>query len=277
MNILTIPVSVFTRKLILSKFGSEPIKLKASDALTGELTCVKPGDESKVEKTLATLTDTINFELTPIVARHVNKKKWRVGLHLDDYYREKLNEYVCAKTEEGINATVAIARWCADRDIEIDVDISFDALYKDWQRYCQEQNQKKQQKNTAFFPRHNRTSVRTIGEKMTRILRHSTLFNDAALDAIIEAYMSQNAPYFKTLRGQPRKKLERQLQLYIYRVIGNHTPQYICKKFGLTRQYKLQSKTHNGVRRRIDYDDNLRYAVRSFKIFLKTAPPIVLP
>jgi hypothetical protein len=277
MNILTIPVSCFTRKLIISKFGKEPIKLKASDTLTGELTCVKPGDESKVEKTLATLTHSLDFELTPIVARHVNKKKWRVGLHLDDYYREKLNEYVCSKTEEGISATVAIARWCAERDIEIDVDISFDALYKDWQRYCQEQNQKKEQNNPAFFPRHNRTSVRTIGGKMTRVLRHISLYSDADLDAIIEGYINQNPEYFRTLRGQPRKKLHSQLQLYIYRVVGNHTPKYICKKFGLTRNYKRQRNTPKGVSQHIDYDDNLRYAVRSFKIFLKTAPPIVLP
>jgi hypothetical protein len=274
MNILKVPVSPFTRRLIIAKYGSEPVRLKASDTLTGELCCIKPGDENKVEKTLATLTENIAFELTPQVARQVNRKRWRVGLHLNNFYRTKLNEYIAAKTEEGIAATTALASWCATHGVEIDIDISFDALYKDWQRFCEE----KTEKNDAFFRRQKHKFVHQIGEKTTRYLKQIALFSDTELDTIITQYADTHPALFKTVRGDSRKKLTRQLSLYVYRVVGNRSPAYICRKFGLMRLYKIKTaKKHGGSTTRVDYDNNLRYAVRSFKIFLKTAPPIVLP
>ena len=281
MNIL-IPVSPFVRKLIVSKFGAEPIELKASDSLTGELTCTKPGDYAKIEKTRATLTTKIELDLTPLIARQVGKRPHRVGLRLEDFYREKLNEYVAAKTEGTVSATVAIAQWCAAHDVEIDVDISFDALYKDWQRYKLEKNEK----NMQNIHRQKSRIVRRGGEKTARFSSLLQLFSDAELDAVIVHYADTNSVYFLTTRGVALRKLKRQLQLYVYRCIGNRTPQYICQKFKIaTYKYERKSKRPTAKKQpvtpkpktRIDYNSKISYPIRSFKIFLKTAPPIVLP
>lgn len=281
MNILTVPVTIFSRKLILAKYGTEPIRLAAADTLTGAICCIKPGDANKIDKTKTTLTTQVEFVLNSNLAKHINTNRlWRIGLHLHDWHREKLNDYIESKVEEGINATTAIHQYCEDHDIELDVDINFEALYKDWQRFIS----KKNAKNMSFFHRQKQKSVHRVGEKMTI----KTLFTDTELDTLVANYTTAHAHLFSTLRGAPRKKLHRQLELYVYRKIGNRTPQYICKKFGLTESYLLKRKstippTPKGSLpkpiaskpRRVDYDSKLRYAVRQFAIFLNTAPPII--
>ena len=273
MNILKIPVSPFVRKIILSNYGDEPIRLKASDNLTGELTCVRPGDEAKVEKTLAALTTEITVILTENVARQVNRRRWRIGLRLDDYYREKLNEYIETSAVHNVGATAAITEWCDDHDVELDTDIAFETVYKDWQRY----QLAKSEKNTDIFRRKKRVFVRHFVEKSPTKLPQSRLFSDAELDAIIALYIAQNPTAFIGVKGRTMKKLCRQLEIYTYRIIGSHTPQYISRKFGLKNNRKCKRTTKTGVRQYLDFDPTIRYAVRQFKIFLKTAPPMVLP
>jgi hypothetical protein len=289
MNIVKLPVSPFTKKLIIARYGQKAIPkgndniivttLKASDDLTGELMCVKAGDENKVEKTLATLTDSILIQLTPIVAKQVNRRRWRVGLHLEDYYRTKLNEYIQTRAEAAkskdpeLGISASIKTWCEKYDIELDVDINYDALYKDYQRFREE----KLEKNQGFFVRQKRNFVRRVGQNSPTLLRGVHLFSDSQLDAIIAHYATQNAPLFKTTDGTARKKLHFQLSLYVYRIIGNRPPQYICQKFNLQRSYLLPRKNQPHLHPRTDFDRRLRYAVRAFKIFLHTAPPIELP
>jgi hypothetical protein len=232
---------------------------------------VKPGDTNKADKTKATLTDKIAFELNDQLAKHVNAKRlWRVGLHLDDWHRESLNLYIKSKTEEGIGATLAIQNFCNEFDIELDIDVSFETLYKDWQRFAK----RKTNKNTAFFRRKKSVFVLKNGEKMTKHLRVKNLFSDSELDGIIEKYVADNPAEFKTIRQLPRKKLLSQLSLYVYRAIGDRTPQYICSKFKLRRTF-FDKDTNR--KKTVADDRSLRYAVRSFSIYLKTAPPIVLP
>ena len=275
MNILTIPVTAFSRKLILSQHGqAEPVKLKASDTLAGQLCCVKPGDTAKFDKPKATLTSHIDVLLNDNLAKHINAKRlWRVGLHLDNCHRSELNKYVESKVEEGIGATTAIYQFCEDHDIDVDVDINFETLYKDWQRHISAKNKN----NSAFFRRQKQTFVRRVGEKSAKKRASNKLFTDIELDAMAAFYVSQNFELFQTTRGLQRTKLQQQLELYVYRVIGNRTPQYVCKKFGLTKAYLIARKETPQYKPRTDYTNQVRYAVRAFKIFLKTAPSIVLP
>lgn len=275
MNILTVPVTAFSRKLILSQHHqTEPVKLKASDTLAGQLCCVKPGDSTKFDKPKAALTSNVKIELNANLAKHINAKRiWRVGLHLDNCHRSELNKYVESKVEEGIGATTAIYQFCEDHDIDIDVDINFETLYKDWQRFISAENKN----NSAFFHLKKQTFVRRSSENSAKKSTHSKLFTDTELDAMIAFYTSQNFELFQTTRGGDRKKLQQQLELYVYRVIGNRTPQYICRKFNLTKTHLITKRTKKGVETYKGYTSQLYYAVRSFKIFLKTAPPIVLP
>ena len=280
MNIFAVPVTTFSRKLIIAKYGKEPIKLAAADTLAGAMCCIKPGDTNKISKTKVTLTTQVEFVLNDNLSKHINTHRlWRVGLYLDDWHREKLNDYVESKVEEGMNATTAIYQYCEDNDIELDVDINFETLYTDWQRFIS----KKNENNVSFFHRQKRTFVHRVGEKKTR----KPLFTDAELDAIILNYATTHASLFHSPRGVMFKKLHQQLELYVYRRIGNRTPQYICKKFGLTKSYLLRRKaaptkgaktkpTKPTKSRRLDYDSKLRYSVRQFTLFLTTAPPILI-
>jgi hypothetical protein len=272
MNIVKLPVTAFSRKLILSKLGhQEPVKLKAADTLSGVLCCVKPGDSNKVEKTLSLLTDSIEFLLNDQLAKHISAKRlWRVGLHLDSYHRDLLNSYIEGKVEQGVGITKAIFSFCDKYGVELDIDIAFDALYKDYQRYAEEKIEKK----PAFFRRKSCNAVLKNGEKTTKRQVFKSIFTDAMLDAIIQNYTDAHTSLFSTNRRQPRKKLQTQLSLYVYRTIGNRTPQYCCQKF------QLRTSVIDKVLKKKKWvcdERKLRYAVRSFNIFLKTAPPIVLP
>ena len=258
--LVNIPVSQFSYQVLLSLYQKEPFVIKASDELANVLCYNKAGDDNKLDKVLSTLTLTASFDVSNTVAKSLNKRAWRVGLAIDDYLRNDLNKYTFALAPDGQGATVAIQKWCTLHGIEIDHHINFDTLYKSWQRYFAEK--------TAFFRRQKQNFVRKNREKKQQKIQ----FTDSELDAIIAAYQSENPTYFLTQKGRTRKKLSFQLRMYVYRVVGSRTPQYIAKKFKLNIIRKKRNK-HTVI----EYDARIRYSVRAFAIFLKSAPAIVLP
>jgi hypothetical protein len=202
MNIVKLPVSPFTKKLIIAQYGQQLAKadesclvtsLKATDPLTGELTCTKAGDSNKIEKTLAMLTDCIFIQLTPTVAKQVNSRRWRVGLHLDAHFRNKLNEYIEEKESEGKGISNPIKTYCFKNGVELDVDINYETLYKDYQRFKEE----KEKKSGAFFSLQQKKYVRLVGQKSAIFLKGIELFSDAQLDTIIEDSV-QNVTWRRT-------------------------------------------------------------------------------
>jgi hypothetical protein len=270
MNIVEIPVSPFSRKLVLARYGAtEPIKLTAADTLTGTLCCVKPSDPNKLQKPKEELTATLHFFLNDNLAKHIHRRRWRIGLHLNDVHREKLNEYIETSVLHGSGIKKSIDTFCEKNKIDLETDITFDAVNKDYQRFVKE----KTEKNTAIFPRKNTTSVRYFGEKTTPFLAGGNIYTDADLDALVQKYVTDNPTLFQTLRGDTRLKLQKQLEVYVYRTIGKRSPRYIANKFKFLKRYILLNKAKEG-KKYTDFDSQIRYSVHAFKVFLKTAPPL---
>jgi hypothetical protein len=257
---INIPLSVFAYKVLLSIYKKEPFVIKSSDEIASVLCYRKAGDDNKLDKVIASLTNSTAFEVSNTIAKSMQSMNWRIGLAIDDYFRNDLNKFVFTKTTEGQGATAAIQMWCTENGVDIDIDINFDTLYRDWQRYSKEK--------TTFFRQKKSEFVRKSGEKkQTRIA-----FTDKELEAIIEQYMTDNPTYFLTNKGKPRKKLAFQLKIYIYRIVGKRSVDYVAKKFKLRI---LRQKCNGNIK--IEYDARIRYSVRTFRIFLKSAPAIVLP
>ena len=273
MNILSVYVTPFSKKIILSRNNNtQPIKLSASDSLAGALCCVKPGNINKAEKTKALLTEPVEIVCNGYLVSYINSKKiWRAGLFVNDLHREELNNYISAKVEMGVGATRAIYDFCAKYNIEIDVDINFETLYKDWQRF----ERKKVQNSLPFLGRKSQTKTCIGGKKTYEKLIASWLYSDEELDAIINSYYIANQDFFFTLHGEPRKKLKQQLELYVYRIIGNRSVSSIGNKFNFRKKhYYVRTGTQI---KRSDHDSKIRKNIFSFKMFLNTAPPLILP
>ncbi|MEO7175587.1 MAG: hypothetical protein ABI002_07335, partial [Saprospiraceae bacterium] len=143
MVTIQIPVSTFSRKIILAKY-QEPVKLSPSKLLHQQLSIVMERPYTNITRLRGMLNDTLAFEVENKKAPLLLKRGWQIGNHLHSYHVEFMLNHIQAKTMCGIPALTAMKAFYDLFEIDED-DFQMDSAYKRWQRFLEEE------KHLSFF------------------------------------------------------------------------------------------------------------------------------
>jgi Mor family transcriptional regulator len=270
MTIVLVPVTNFSKKILSATRSFEPIASRnfntyssiglksdsideaipvhGSDGLLQYLCCRKPMRPNKMHRLQSELNARIAFSLSDDRATEISKNVWQIGQCLQEVHRERFFEYISAKMEEKMSLKQAIEKFCARYDIDIDVDINMDAMIKSYQRHLQETDK-------AFVQKKELISKVEKKEKAAPVIDVYCPLSDLELDNIIEGYKTNNASFFITSKGLPRKKLLKQIMLYVYHYQGNRSVKELSNKYRLPEQ-------------------TIYTCIRSFSMALRTMPPL---
>jgi hypothetical protein len=243
--LISIPVSRFSYKIIKNRYPDAIIKLTANDALTAQLSIIRLGDDLKVTRLKSILTETVTFDLNTTYAAAI-KNVWRVGFHLHRYHREQLDNHVQSLVAVGHERKATIESWCNANNVEPDVDVNIDTLYRHSSRFFERQKQ-------ANISRFRKRVVLQNGKNK----KVDSLYSDDELQGIATYYEETFHNYFLTTKKRKNTRLAQQLRVYVFRKVGGRPPQYISKLFAITQR-------------------TMRYQVSAFSNFLLTAPSLVL-
>ena len=122
MRIVSIPVSTFSKKIILHENGyQEPISYdRSNEQLFIYLSCLQ-GKSRKSSDALGVLTDQLDFVCHDHLAKQITQNVIGAGWILNRMYRQKLNEYIAAQAEIGMGMTAAMRHFLDVYAIELDV------------------------------------------------------------------------------------------------------------------------------------------------------------
>jgi hypothetical protein len=251
---MRVPIDIFTKKVLETLYSPLPLRIEKHDDLHARLLVLAAtADTEDVTHLDDILTEHIELNLPPGIAEILRGIPYRTGAKLKKFVRSVFLEYVYARHGLGQQALISIENFCDEHEVELDVDITYDALLQAWKRFFRT-------KNRECFDRYRRQSVLLSGHSVLKKMRHVTPYSDDALRDIINTYLSENRLLFHHRQDERRpfiKKRRDQLKAYVWRVIGGRPAK--------TTAHRL--KVH---------ERQLRRHVASFKIFLATAPPVVL-
>lgn len=134
MTILELPVSSFSKKILLAEYQLEPIALQSTDPLFQSLCYRAPRSRHNLKKLQYYLKDTIQICINTKLANHIRPNAYQIGHHLWTLHIHQMLGWVYCSTLLGENARKSLERFYAFHDIEED-DFAFDSAYKRWQRY----------------------------------------------------------------------------------------------------------------------------------------------
>lgn len=228
MTTITIPTTIFVKKIVFAqrripltaRTQNAAIQLCEDDELFDLLRY--SGTLGKYAKAQKLLTETINFELSETIAKHVAKDVYAIGMYLDRFFKRELCKNVEARSKSDTEKTQSIRDFLSFADIEED-DYSREAAVKRVQRHIS-------QKKVSFLEIRPVSNVGSKFPKMTSISHYT----DAELEICFQNYLRQYPIYFYTRRRKLRTALPDQCRAWIWQHIGKRPPQYIAQKFVVT-------------------------------------------
>lgn len=246
--LVTIPVSLFSMKHLFFEYQKTlvggVIGLSASDELYAQLCYNLPNDNAT--KADEILTHTLTVDVSARLAKHINVESlYRIGMFLHRMHIKAMCRDCLKISNKDFFDT--LRQWLSERRITED-DYSFETAVKRFYRFRKE--------NGDFFRRSKSTLVLQNGEIISPLKKH--FMPSAQLDFLIEHYKNKYPNHFTSARGEPLKKMLQHLSIYVYRNIGNYTPQYTAQKFGVSERVG-------------------RYCNRKFMIYLKRHPQLMPP
>lgn len=218
---IKIPTTVFAQKVIFqqrripltARTQTQAIILSEDDELFDHLKY--NGQLRKYAKARRTLTEWIHFEVGASVMRQVGKDVYAIGLYLDKSLKRELCKNVEARAQSATEKVTSIRDFFQYHRIEED-DYSQEAAIKRVQRHYLRKSAAK----TAMISLHG-------GGQSLRFWQ----YDDKELEIIYQTYRCQYPIYFFTTKQTERLKLPQQCRMWIWKHIGNRTPQYIAQKF----------------------------------------------
>lgn len=254
--VLSVPADTFSACVIRTMFQPQyylPISVEKHDALYARLIVLScENTKSDAAHLAEAFTEVLDLDVPNHIGERLQKMPLRLGMKLKRFARNIFHEYVYARHSAGMQVVVSISNFCSEHEIELDIDISFDALEKSWKRFFIT-------KNREIFDRNRRINVLISGRKLHTQKRGILPLSDEQLNTLIENYRKEHRDlfYYKRRGQRPfRQKLNEQLKAYVLHHIGGRSTAFCCQKLKIN-------------------DRCLRRRVESFKIFLENAPAVL--
>jgi hypothetical protein len=136
-NEVTMNVTPFVRKILIIRYGGEPIIVERADALHTYLQAAPlPGSkEEKYQEAGKRLTEEVKLLVSWNLKRHlrVMRRRVMVGYHLHKVYQMEMVNFMEAQRKAGMSATDALRTFMDDHQIE-EEDFSMESAYTVWKR-----------------------------------------------------------------------------------------------------------------------------------------------
>ncbi len=258
--IIKIPCDTFTQKVLEFDYLETPINLLHHPELYATFLILE--QKSKFKKDIkketpesAQFKNYLTFDI-PITHLYdcVAQIPIRAGLRLKHFARNIFHNYVHVHYACGQQCLISIENFCDERKIELDVEITFEALSRSYKRYFSAEKRE-------VFDRNRRLFVMRAGHKISIQKRQIDPFTDSQLESIINEYIEKNINIFHVganVKNPQKQNLIKALRAFVWREVGGRPVLVVIKKFKIT-------------------DRCLRRRVASFRNFLLSSPAIVLP
>ena len=228
MKLITLRVHPLTRRVLLSEYGAEPLRIGQRDILYSALTTGQTFDRNDLTHADRLLTGTVSLEVSDSLAEHL-RLKWRmVGLHLFRWHKDWMFRFAATRVRSGTSAKGAIREWLDLYDVGED-DYSADTAYKKWQR----SGWFLQKKNSDFSGKLLKTRGSKISgksgiyAKSKRPSKHLVL---TIREVDIEIESAKCASFICAQLRRPPKNLLEQIRAYLYKELGGYTDREISEK-----------------------------------------------
>ena len=239
MNI-TIPVSTFSKRIIVKQYGlSVPIVVDKGTPLYANLFLRSRGNVEVTTALMSELPQTLHFSLIDFPHASSPATCLRIGDYLNRHHRRLLNDYIRKREAAGVSNVAAIQEFCDAHGILLDVDITFDAIIRDYRR---KKRKNFQDKKDDFFVIKSAKNGRSKCHNQDAQKPDFSLYSDAELDAYIEKYYTENMPIFLRMRDKAELKLMKcKLIAFIYRYCAHRSVAEVCKKLNIPKKqyYKV--------------------------------------
>lgn len=209
MKIVVLPLHPFSRRILLSEYGSvEPVSIRPNDILFSMLSLTRVRDRSKQIRVRDLLTTEITFQLDNAIANHLALRCDQVGLHLFKWHKDQLCRYVdvCLR-RGGITAAGAIREFYNIHSITED-DFAETNAWKVWQRH----NAETQGKNRVFSGRIRGATAVVFSKKTGRPCKVPLPVSDETIEDMAERLTDVVSG---CLRRVP-KSLHKHARCYLY-------------------------------------------------------------
>lgn len=235
---VTIPVHPLTRRILLSEYGAEPLRIDASDMVFTIMSALR-GERCRDSTARAMLSTTITLQLSARLARQVETHKWSAGLALLKYHKDIMNRYAHAHMMCGRPAWGALQAFLATYGVTED-EYGLDTAYKNWQRFGWFFDGK----NGDFRIQRRRKAGVNVATLPTARKNNRITMDAAALDALAASCLTELQTVLKDL--PPR--LGEWLRYYIYVEVGGHSKRTAARALRLQVHTVYRGVCH--IRRR---------------------------
>lgn len=133
MKTITLPVAPLSRKILLTKFGQEPIHLGYRNLLYKQM-CYNIPVTPWLERHQQVLTTTITIDIHRHLWERVRQKPHQVGYHLYELHKEMMFNWVAGKVTADYPQLYAIRDFLYQYNVEED-DFSEETAYRLWKRF----------------------------------------------------------------------------------------------------------------------------------------------
>lgn len=225
MVLVSLPLSSFSKKIILADYGHAPIQLGKGDDLLYLLCCRRP--QGKDDPVSVRLSDRLDFLVSEQVAKCVKART--TGWVLHQMHLHRLCTHVQSVILAGGTAEGAIESFYQVYGLGDD-DFSFESAYKRWQRF--------QQKRLLAGKARKIVNHRSAGgAKTVSQLRSLKVYaDDASIEAFKSAFLEENPSYLHDRRGHVRKLAHKQLDCYLQRKLGGVSWRSLQRKWSCSEQ-----------------------------------------
>lgn len=151
MKLLTFPVSRLTRRLMLHRYGAEPIQLDRADIRRKELMHTGPKDKH-LERKQYSLDTTVTLSLNRHEYEHAVGKVSEIGYYLYQQDKHRIFRFVWARVTAGLPALQAIYDYYSHHGIEED-DFAIETAERLWKRWRVEKEKERVTNTPECVPR----------------------------------------------------------------------------------------------------------------------------
>lgn len=258
MQLITIPVSKFSRKIILCEYGPEPIRVRPNNPLSDPLRTQRTSTYFEAESMEVRLDASIEIVVGKSFAAMLVDPRCNASLALQRAHLAQMLNFVWALSKAGVSAANALRQFYDLYDLDED-DYAFDSAYRLFVRFKSNRANNHVKKYGNIFP--------------PSVLPNSRIFagfgavqmppDETRLGAVCAEIEAQLLELRRAKKCRPLavpKTLLRQVRVFVFSTFGQRPYQILVKKFGVSK-----SQIYSDIQRVADflqYDPEFSAAMR---------------
>lgn len=261
MATVYLPLSSFSRKILLTEYGGEePVVPGRADWLSDQLRTDR-SDTKFSDRVLALMATGIRLEVPAAIADHIATQGHRLGVVIHRNHIEQLTRHMLSAVILGSEAKRAMRAFYDLYDLDDD-DLDEQSVYREYGRFSKKFFEKIDAKAA--------TKSAGVVRRDSRIWQGANAQAPRVTNATLESVCAALDERLRELRIRRLKRLTKQAHVYLWYMCGRRRVEKVARTFGIHRSGVYRAI--KSVRRRIRSDKAFAGAILPL-----TDPAFVLP